>query len=450
MSIENAHLRGIYEELAEKSAHEPEFLQAVYEVLESLCPVADRRPDLIKAGVFKRVVEPERVIQFRVAWVDDQGEVQVNRGYRVQFNSAIGPYKGGLRFHPRVNLSIIKFLGFEQIFKNALTTLPIGGGKGGSDFDPRGRSDGEIMRFCQAFMTELHRHIGPDTDVPAGDIGVGAREIGYLFGQYKRLRNEFTGVLTGKMVGSGGSLIRPEATGFGAAYYTQELLNAYGETLEGKTVAVSGFGNVAWGTIQKITQLGGKVGTLSGPDGYVYDEDGINTPEKINYLLEMRASGRDKAQDYADKFGVPFFPGERPWGVKADIIMPCATQNEVDLAAAKAIVANGTKYYVEVSNMPTTAEAVAYFQENGVIVAPSKAVNAGGVAVSALEMSQNSMRYSWSAEEVDAKLHGIMKSIYASSVKAAADYGMEGNLIAGANIAGFLKVAEAMLWQGVF
>ena len=450
MSIENAHLRGIYEELAAKSSHEPEFLQAVYEVLESLCPVADRRPDLIKAGVFKRVVEPERVIQFRVAWVDDQDEVQVNRGYRVQFNSAIGPYKGGLRFHPSVNLSIIKFLGFEQIFKNALTTLPIGGGKGGSDFDPRGRSDGEIMRFCQAFMTELHRHIGPDTDVPAGDIGVGAREIGYLFGQYKRLRNEFTGVLTGKMVGSGGSLIRPEATGFGAAYYTQELLNTYGETLEGKTVAVSGFGNVAWGTIQKITQLGGKVVTLSGPDGYVYDEEGINTPEKISYLLEMRASGRDKAQDYADKFGVPFFPGERPWGVKADIVMPCATQNEVDLAAAKAIVSNGTKYYVEVSNMPTTAEAVAYFQENGVIVAPSKAVNAGGVAVSALEMSQNSMRYSWSAEEVDAKLHGIMKSIYASSVKAAADYGMEGNLIAGANIAGFLKVAEAMLWQGVF
>ena len=450
MSIQNAHLRGIYEELAAKSSHEPEFLQAVYEVLESLCPVADRRPDLIKAGVFKRVVEPERVIQFRVAWVDDQGEVQVNRGYRVQFNSAIGPYKGGLRFHPSVNLSIIKFLGFEQIFKNALTTLPIGGGKGGSDFDPRGRSDGEIMRFCQAFMTELHRHIGPDTDVPAGDIGVGAREIGYLFGQYKRLRNEFTGVLTGKMVGSGGSLIRPEATGFGAAYYTQELLNTYGETLEGKTVAVSGFGNVAWGTIQKITQLGGKVVTLSGPDGYVYDEEGINTPEKISYLLEMRASGRDKAQDYADKFGVPFFPGERPWGVKADIVMPCATQNEVDLAAAKAIVANGTKYYVEVSNMPTTAEAVAYFQESGVIVAPSKAVNAGGVAVSALEMSQNSMRYSWSAEEVDAKLHGIMRSIYASSVKAAADYGMEGNLIAGANIAGFLKVAEAMLWQGVF
>ena len=450
MSIENAHLRGIYEELAAKSSHEPEFLQAVYEVLESLCPVADRRPDLIKAGVFKRVVEPERVIQFRVAWVDDQGEVQVNRGYRVQFNSAIGPYKGGLRFHPSVNLSIIKFLGFEQIFKNALTTLPIGGGKGGSDFDPRGRSDGEIMRFCQAFMTELHRHIGPDTDVPAGDIGVGAREIGYLFGQYKRLRNEFTGVLTGKMVGSGGSLIRPEATGFGAAYYTQELLNTYGETLEGKTVAVSGFGNVAWGTIQKITQLGGKVVTLSGPDGYVYDEEGINTPEKISYLLEMRASGRDKAQDYADKFGVPFFPGERPWGVKADIVMPCATQNEVDLAAAKAIVTNGTKYYVEVSNMPTTAEAVTYFQESGVIVAPSKAVNAGGVAVSALEMSQNSMRYNWSAEEVDAKLHGIMKSIYASSVKAAADYGMEGNLIAGANIAGFLKVAEAMLWQGVF
>jgi len=449
MAITNSHLQSIYDELAVKSAHEPEFLQAAYEVLESLCPVADKRPDLVKAGVFTRIVEPERVIMFRVSWVDDNGVVQVNRGYRVQFNSAIGPYKGGLRFHPSVNLSIIKFLGFEQIFKNALTTLPIGGGKGGSDFDPRGRSDGEIMRFCQSFMTELQRHIGADTDVPAGDIGVGAREIGYLYGQYKRLRNEFTGVLTGKMVGSGGSLIRPEATGYGAVYYTVELLKTYGEEIKGKTVAVSGFGNVAWGAVKKITELGGKVVTISGPDGYVYDEAGINTPEKIDYMLEMRSSGRDKVQDYADKFGVPFYAGKRPWEVKADIVMPCATQNEVNLENAQAIVANGTKYYVEVSNMPTTADAVKYFQDNGVIVAPSKAVNAGGVAVSALEMSQNSMRYNWSAEEVDAKLGGIMKSIYESSVKAAADYGMEGNLIAGANIAGFLKVAEAMLWQGV-
>jgi len=449
MSINNAYLQGIHDRLAADHPDEKEFLQAAEEVLESLVPVVEQRPEFLTNGVIDRIVEPERAIIFRVSWMDDAGKVQVNRGYRVQFNSAIGPYKGGLRFHPSVNLSIMKFLGFEQIFKNSLTGLPMGGAKGGSDFDPRGKSDAEIMRFCQSFMTELVRHIGPDTDVPAGDIGVGAREVGYLFGQYKRLRNEFTGVITGKKVGSGGSLIRPEATGFGAVYYTVELLKSFGEDIKGKTFAISGFGNVAWGTVMKVTELGGKVVTISGPDGYVYDEAGINTPEKINYLLEMRASGRDKAQDYADKFGVPFFAGKKPWEVKVDVAMPCATQNEVGIEDAKAIVANGTKFYVEVANMPTTAEAVKYFQANGVTVAPSKAVNAGGVAVSGLEMSQNSMRYYWTAEEVDAKLKEIMKNIYNNSAKAAAEYGMEGNLIAGANIAGFLKVADAMIWQGV-
>ncbi len=450
MSFKNAYVASVYADVCKRNASEPEFLQTVAEVFESIEPVIDARPDLAEAGILERMVEPERVIQFRVSWVDDAGKVQVNRGFRVQFNSAIGPYKGGLRFHPTVNLSIMKFLGFEQTFKNSLTTLPMGGGKGGSDFDPKGKSDAEVMRFCQSFMTELQKHIGPDTDVPAGDIGVGAREIGYLFGQYKRLRDEFSGgVLTGKDRGCGGSLIRPEATGFGAVYYTVEMLKSFGETVEGKTFAISGFGNVAWGTVRKVTELGGKVVTISGPDGYVYDEDGINTEEKINYLLEMRASCRDKVQDYADKFGVPFFAGQKPWGVKADIIMPCATQNEVNLDEAKKIVANGVKYYVEVSNMPTTNEAMAYLKQNGVVVAPSKAVNAGGVAVSGLEMSQNSMRYAWTAEEVDAKLHQIMKSIYDASYAAAKEYGMEGDLVAGANIAGFIKVANAMKWQGV-
>ena len=449
MTISNAYLAKVYADVEARNPGEPEFLQAVGEVLESLSPVADQRPDLIEAGVFDRMVEPERMITFRVNWVDDNGKVQVNRGYRVQFNSAIGPYKGGIRFHPSVTASIMKFLGFEQTFKNSLTGLPMGGGKGGSDFNPRGKADGEVMRFCQAFMTELAKHIGADTDVPAGDIGVGSREVGYMFGQYKRLRNEFTGVLTGKDRSCGGSLIRPEATGFGAVYYTVEMLKTAGEDIKGKTFAISGFGNVAWGTVKKITELGGKVVTISGPDGYIYDEDGVSTEEKINYMLEMRASCRDKVQDYADKFGVPFFPGEKPWGVKADIIMPCATQNEVTLEDAKKIVANGVKYYVEVANMPTTADAVACLKASGAIVAPSKAVNAGGVAVSGLEMSQNSMRYSWTAEEVDAKLHQIMTNIYNSSYEAAKKYGMEGDLIAGANIAGFLKVAEAMKWQGV-
>ena len=446
--MKNEYLLSVLETVKKRNAGEPEFIQTVTEVLESIEPVIEKRPDLVEAGVVERMVEPERQITFRVPWVDDNGKVQVNRGFRVQFNSAIGPYKGGLRFAPNVYSGIIKFLGFEQTFKNSLTSLPMGGGKGGSDFNPQGKSDAEVMRFCQSFMTELYRHIGPDLDVPAGDLGVGAREIGYMFGQYKRLKNEFTGVLTGKGLSYGGSLIRPEATGFGAVYYTVEMLNHFGDTIKGKTVAISGFGNVAWGTVKKVNELGGKVVTISGPDGYIYDEDGINTEEKINYMLEMRASCRNRVQDYADKFGVKFYAGEKPWGVKADILMPCATQNEVDMKEAEAIVANGVKYYVEVSNMPTTNEAVAYLKANGVIVAPSKAVNAGGVAVSGLEMSQNSMRYSWSAEEVDAKLKTIMKNIFSSSVEAANTYGLGDDLVAGANIAGFIKVAEAMKAQG--
>ena len=449
MSIQNEYLKKVLADVIARNPGESEFHQTVSEVLESLEPVVEQSPIYIERGIIDMMVEPERIIKFRVPWVDDSGKVQVNRGFRVQFNSAIGPYKGGLRFHPSVNESIIKFLGFEQTFKNSLTGLPMGGGKGGSDFDPKGKSDGEVMRFCQSFMTELQKYIGPDTDVPAGDIGVGAREIGYLFGQYKRLRDEFTGVLTGKGRSYGGSLIRPEATGFGAVYYTAEMLKTYGEEIKGKTFAISGFGNVAWGTVIKINELGGKVVTISGPDGYVYDKDGVSTQEKIDYLLEMRASCRNRVEDYADKFGVPFFAGQKPWGEKVDVIMPCATQNEVNIDDAKKMVANGLKYYVEVSNMPTTNEAVAYLQANGVVVAPSKAVNAGGVAVSGLEMSQNSMRYSWSAAEVDAKLKDIMKNIYDSSVAAAKKYGMEGNLVAGANIAGFLKVADAMLAYGV-
>ena len=443
------YLETVIADVEKKYAHQPEFLQTVKEVLESLEPVISKNEELYKReAILERLVEPDRQIIFRVPWVDDNGQIRVNTGYRVQFNNSIGPYKGGLRFHPSVNLSIMKFLGFEQTFKNSLTSLPMGGGKGGSDFDPAGKSDREVMAFCQSFMTELAKHIGPDTDVPAGDIGVGAREIGYLFGQYKRLRDEFTGVLTGKGLPYGGSLIRPEATGFGAVYYAVEMLKYFGDDIKGKTFAVSGFGNVAWGTVQKITELGGKVVTISGPDGYIYDPDGINTPEKINYLLEMRASCRNRAEDYADKFGVQFFKGEKPWGVKVDIVMPCATQNEVGMAEAEKIVANGVKYYVEVSNMPTTNEAVAYLKKNGVIVAPSKAVNAGGVSVSGLEMSQNSMRYSWTAEEVDEKLKGIMKNIFNNSIKAAHQYGLGDDLVAGANIAGFEKVVNAMLAHG--
>ena len=449
MSFKNQYLNELMERVIKRNANEPEFHQTVKEVLESIEPVVEARPEYIKSGVLERMVEPERIIKFRVPWVDDNGNVQVNRGFRIQFNSAIGPYKGGLRFHPSVYEGIIKFLGFEQTFKNSLTSLPMGGGKGGSDFDPQGKSDAEVMRFCQSFMTELSRHIGADLDVPAGDIGVGAREVGYMFGQYKRLRNEFTGVLTGKGISYGGSLIRPEATGYGAVYYTVNMLDYFKDTVKGKTFAISGFGNVAWGTVKKVCELGGKVVTISGPDGYIYDKDGICTEEKINFMLEMRASCRNRVQDYADKFGVPFFPKEKPWGVKADILMPCATQNEVGMKEAEQIVANGVKYYVEVSNMPTTNEAIAYLKANGVIVAPSKAVNAGGVAVSGLEMSQNSMRYSWTAEEVDEKLKGIMKNIFNNSIKAANQYGLGDDLVAGANIAGFIKVADAMLAQGV-
>ncbi len=446
--MKNQYMLSVLENVKKRNANEPEFIQTVEEVFESIEPVIDARPDFVDAGILERIVEPERQITFRVPWVDDNGKVQVNRGFRVQFNSAIGPYKGGIRFAPNVYSGIMKFLGFEQTFKNSLTSLPMGGAKGGADFDPQGKSDAEVMRFCHSFMTELSRHIGADIDVPAGDIGVGAREIGYMFGQYKRLKNEFTGVLTGKGLSFGGSLIRPEATGYGAVYYMVEMLKHFGDDINGKTVAISGFGNVAWGTAKKIAELGGKVVTISGPDGYIYDEDGVITEEKINFMLEMRASCRNRVEDYADKFGVPFFKGEKPWGIKADIIMPCATQNEVGMAEAEKIVANGIKYYVEVSNMPTTNEALAYLKANGLKIAPSKAVNAGGVATSGLEMSQNSMRYSWMAEEVDEKLHQIMKNIFDSSIKAANEYGFGDDLVAGANIAGFLKVAEAMKAQG--
>ena len=442
------YLNDLYERVVKRNAGELEFHQTVKEVFESIEPVLIQRPDYIESGVIERMVEPERIIKFRVPWIDDSGKVQVNRGFRIQFNSAIGPYKGGLRFHPSVNESIIKFLGFEQTFKNSLTSLPMGGGKGGSDFDPQGKSDREVMAFCQSFMTELCRYIGADTDVPAGDIGVGAREVGYLYGQYKRIRNEFTGVLTGKGIPYGGSLIRPEATGYGAVYYTVEMLHYFGDDIKGKTFAISGFGNVAWGTVKKVNELGGKVVTISGPDGYVYDPDGISTEEKINFMLEMRASCRNRVEDYADKFGVQFFKGEKPWGVKADIYMPCATQNEVGMVEAEKIVNAGVKYYVEVSNMPTTNEAIAFLKQNGVVVAPSKAVNAGGVATSGLEMTQNSMRLSWTEEEVDEKLKGIMKNIFNNSVKAANDYGLGDDLVAGANIAGFIKVAAAMQAQG--
>lgn len=448
----NPYITKVLEDTKAANPQEPEFLQTVEEVLTSLDPVVSAHPEYEAVALLERMVEPERVIEFRVAWMNDQGSYQVNRGYRVQYNGAIGPYKGGLRFHPSVNLSIVKFLGFEQTFKDALTTLPIGGGKGGSNFDPRGKSDGEIMRFCQAFMTELSRHIGPDIDVPAGDIGVGAREIGYLYGQYRRLKGAFqNGVLTGKGMSFGGSLIRPEATGFGAVYYLDQVLQHENDSLKGKTISCSGFGNVVWGLAKKATELGGKVVTMSGPDGYIHDPDGINTPEKIDYLVEMRNSGRDKVQDYADKFGCKFYPGEKPWGVKVDIVMPSATQNDVNLDSAKLIAGNGIKYYIEVANMPTTNEGLSYLMEQkGMVIAPSKAVNAGGVAVSALEMSQNSGRIAWTETEVDDKLKRIMKDIHDSSASAAERYGLGYNLVAGANIAGFQKVADAMMAQGVF
>ncbi len=446
----NAYIESVIEKVKKRDANELEFIQTVEEVLRSLEPVINQHPEYEAASLLERLVEPERTVEFRVAWVDDAGKVNVNRGFRVQFNSAIGPYKGGLRLAPHVNLSIMKFLGFEQTFKNSLTTLPMGGAKGGSDFDPTGKSDGEVMRFCQAFMTELQRHIGINTDVPAGDIGVGGREIGYLFGQYKRIRGAYeNGVLTGKGMSYGGSLIRPEATGYGAVYYLCEVLKHEKDTIKGKTIAASGFGNVTWGVCKKAAQLGAKVITLAGPDGYVYDPDGVITEEKIDYLLTMRNSGRNKVQDYADKFGVKFFAGQKPWSVKADICMPCAYQNEVHMAEANQILANKTKYYIEVANMPTTNEALFYLMEKGLIVAPSKAVNAGGVATSGLEMSQNSERLAWTAEQVDEKLHAIMVNIHDSSMEAAAECGLGYNLVAGANIAGFKKVADAMMAQGI-
>ena len=446
----NAYIQEVLEKVKKRDANEPEFLQTVEEVFSSLEVVVDRHPEYQNMALLERMVEPERTIEFRVTWVDDNGQPHVNRGFRVQFNSAIGPYKGGLRFQPNVNLSVMKFLGFEQTFKNSLTSLPIGGGKGGADFDPKGKSDAEIMRFCQAFMTELQRHIGPSIDVPAGDMGVGAREIGYLFGQYKRIRGAYeNGVLTGKGLSYGGSLIRPEATGYGAVYYLCEVLKHENDTIEGKTVAVSGFGNVAWGVTKKVAELGGKVVTLSGPDGYIYDPDGVVTEEKINYMLEMNASRRNRVQDYADKFGVEFFPGEKPFGRKVDIVMPCAMQNDVLMESAEKIVANGIKYYIEVANMPTSNDALKFLMSKGLVVAPSKAVNAGGVATSALEMSQNAERLSWSEEEVDAKLKNIMVNIHKMSADAAEEYGLGYNLVAGVNIAGFKKVADAMIAQGL-
>ncbi|NWF89543.1 MAG: NADP-specific glutamate dehydrogenase [Ignavibacteriaceae bacterium] len=431
-----------------QNPNEPEFHQAVQEVLESLEVVISQHPEYRSAKILERMVEPERVIMFRVPWMDDQGEIHVNRGYRIEMNSAIGPYKGGLRFHPSVTLGILKFLAFEQVFKNSLTTLPMGGGKGGSDFDPKGKSDHEVMRFCQSFMTELFRHIGPDTDVPAGDIGVGAREIGFLFGQYKRLKNEFTGVLTGKGLNWGGSLIRPEATGYGAVYFAQEMLRTKGQDMEGKVCAVSGFGNVAWGAVQKINQLGGKVVTLSGPDGFIYDKHGVKG-EKVEFMLKLRASANDRVKDYADEFKVDFYPNKRPWGVKVDVAFPCATQNEIYVDDAKELVKNGCGCVCEGANMPTTIEGYKVFTEAKILYAPGKASNAGGVATSGLEMSQNSMRLPWSAEEVDRRLHEIMKRIHDTCVSTAERYGQPGNYVIGANIAGFLKVADAMLDQGL-
>ena len=448
MEIKNEYLRDLYRRVEKRDPNEPEFLQAVGEVLQSLAPVADRRPDLIDWGVFERIVEPERMITFRVSWVDDQGKVQVNRGYRVQYNSAIGPYKGGLRLHPSVNASIIKFLGFEQTFKNSLTGLPMGGAKGGSDFDPKGKSDMEIMRFCQSFMTELYRHIGEYTDVPAGDIGVGAREIGYLFGQYKRIRNTFTGVLTGKGLTYGGSLARTEATGYGLLYFLREMLQEMKhEPVAGKTAVISGSGNVAIYACEKAQQLGMKVVAMSDSAGYVYDEKGID----LAVVKQIKEVERGRIKAYAERVpGAVYTEGCKGiWTIPCDVALPCATQNELDLAGAEALVAHGVMAVCEGANMPTTPDAAEFFQKNGVLFAPGKASNAGGVSVSGLEMSQNSMRYSWTFEEVDRKLEEIMKGIFHAAYTAAEEYGCSGDLIAGANIAGFLKVAESMKAQGI-
>ena len=432
-----------------KNPNEPEFLQAVKEVAVTVIPFIETRKEYNGMKLLERMAEAERIIIFRVPWVDDKGEIQVNRGFRIQMNSAIGPYKGGIRFHPTVNLSVLKFLAFEQVFKNSLTTLPMGGGKGGSDFDPQGKSDMEVMRFCQAFMTELCKHIGPETDVPAGDIGVGAREIGYLFGQYKKIRNEFTGVLTGKGLAYGGSLIRPEATGYGVVYFAEQMLKTINQDIKGKTATVSGFGNVAWGVVKKFAELGGKVLTISGPDGYIYDKDGISG-DKIEYLLELRNSGNNRAEDYVKKYpSAEFHAGKRPWEVKCDVAFPCATQNELNLEDAKKLVENGVICVTEAANMPSTLDAINLFLENKVLFSPGKASNAGGVATSGLEMTQNSIRLNWTSEEVDARLKEIMIGIH----KACSEYGKDANgyvnYVKGANIAGFVKVAEAMLAQGV-
>lgn len=447
--MKNAYVKRVWESVQAKNSTEPEFLQAVQEVLESLEPVVDKMPELETYAVLERMVEPERVIMFRVPWTDDAGKVHVNRGFRVQFNSAIGPYKGGIRFHPSVNLSILKFLGFEQVFKNSLTTLPMGGGKGGSDFDPHGKSDAEVMRFCQSFMTELNRHIGADTDVPAGDIGVGGREVGYMFGQYKRLRNEFTGVLTGKALTFGGSLIRPEATGYGVVYFAQNMLAVKNKTLDGMVCAVSGSGNVAQFCVEKLLQLGAKPVTMSDSSGFIYDPDGI-TEEKLEFVKELKNVKRGRIKEYAEKYpSATYTAGARPWSVKCDCAFPCATQNELNEEEAKALIANGVMLVAEGANMPSTPEAIAAFQKASVMFAPGKASNAGGVATSGLEMSQNSIRLSWSREEVDEKLKSIMKNIHDNAYAAAKEFGAEGNYVVGANIAGFLKVAKAMMAQGV-
>ena len=432
-----------------KNPNEPEFIQAVREFAETVIPFISERKKYDGKNILLRIAEPERSIIFRVPWVDDKGEIIVNRGFRIQMNSAIGPYKGGIRFHHTVNLSVLKFLAFEQVFKNSLTTLPMGGGKGGSDFDPEGKSDGEIMRFCQSFMTELCRHIGPDLDVPAGDIGVGAREIGYLFGQYKRIRNEFTGVLTGKGLAYGGSLIRPEATGYGVVYFTEQMLRTIGQDIKGKTVAISGFGNVAWGVALKVNELGGKVVTISGPDGYIYDKDGISG-EKIDFMLELRARGDNKAEAYLEKYpNAEFHKGKSPWEAKVDIAIPCATQNELNEQDAKNLITNGVICVTEAANMPCTLEAIKLFLENKVLFAPGKAANAGGVAASGLEMTQNSIRLNWTSEEVDARLKDIMVGIHNQCKKYGAEEDGYVNYVKGANIAGFVKVADAMLAQGV-
>jgi glutamate dehydrogenase (NADP+) len=432
-----------------KNPNEPEFLQAVREFAETVMPFIAKDKKYDGKNVLLRMAEPERSVIFRVPWVDDKGEIQVNRGFRIQMNSAIGPYKGGIRFHQTVNLSVLKFLAFEQVFKNSLTTLPMGGGKGGSDFDPQGKSDAEVMRFCQSFMTELCRHIGPDLDVPAGDIGVGAREIGYMFGQYKRIRNEFTGVLTGKGLAYGGSLIRPEATGYGVVYFTQQMLKTVGQTIEGKTVAISGFGNVAWGVALKVNELGGKLVTISGPDGYIYDADGISG-EKIDFMLEMRASGNNRAESYAEKFpSAVFHKGKSPWEAKVDVAIPCATQNELNESDAMKLIANGVLCVTEAANMPCTLDAIKQFLDAKVLFAPGKAANAGGVAASGLEMTQNSIRLNWTSEEVDARLKDIMTGIHSQCKKYGTEEDGYVNYVKGANIAGFVKVADAMLAQGV-